>query len=1064
MFWLKHLNKSLSTKIKTYLPFLIIPLLYGLLLVRPLLSSSSIAFGGDHQLPFQSSAYLERLSYSYSWWGDFGSAISSGFSNTPILENVFFSFLNNGLKLPFNTTFYFYIIVASLVSFISMYLLTTSIFSSNKHRFLIGIVSATIYLFSPVFFSDTFKSLLYSLSFDLSLFYLLIAIVVQGFKKKNLNYAILGAVIGMGTFIASPVVTYRRIVFFLVFYLLLGIYIMLSEKHKKRQFLRFWLTFFVVFSVLSFLINIYWLYPFFANLGEHAQVMYTRPLNFFFNQWSTLTNTVRMLNSWGFWTGYVPYAELYSTNPLLIVLTFSWPFLAFSALLLSLKNKKILALTAVTAFALFLAKGSNPPFESIYIAMVSLNISGFYPFKAFYVTSPITLFVLPPLYSLLSAYTIVELSKRLPESQFIKSRSLKILRLPKRFNKKILTITLLITFSMPIVVVGWPMITGEIMTNYYSSQAFGTKQYGVAIPADYESANGFIMNDVFQNGFNSFMVRGLILPKISTYIGTEWYYQGASNFYNLYFEIPTITGNSIPYGVTVSKESFNSIYDLPLKSLNETESLKSMPIVASTEFIPLFNPTTAKAWQKGTIVATNDRIEIESSGDISSYSHLDFSIDFRTLQNLAEFNFLSLVLSTDIPEQGVWIGISDNAGNAEWWRSELHLFQKTANSKAYYFSLYSRERGSAVDLLNITSLRIRIEPPSIGNMTITTVSGLSTEAETIVPKELPWSTFQNDIIKKDSNQNTLWTINASNSQQKWHQIMLQLPWSQNWEAYNYFKIIFEQENTNMTNLMVGFGDDKGRVGWYNLPIPDSYESYNSTLAFNIPLDRSPDYSDFNKSMVTTIWLRYYVTGTEKNNPNIIINDVSAHTADFDDYLWAQRLSFLNIAYLIIDKSVTQGSESGLKGNASYYIENLNEAKYFKPIFTSESLIVYKNEAFKKEIKVLPEEAALLKTAQVTPTKIVVNINASNSFELVLPATYSEGWSASIVGKENNWEVNETGDLTIIIEYTSQIEFELCLVVSVITLTVCAVYIIYGFAEDRNLPSRIKQKITHLKSQ
>jgi len=673
MFWLKHLNKSLSKNIKTYLPFLIIPLLYGLLLIRPLLSSSSIAFGGDLQLPFQSSVYLERLSYSYNWWGDFGSTISSVFSNTPILENVFFSLLSNVLKLPFNTTFYFYLIVSSLVSFISIYFLTTSVFSSNKHRFLIGIVSATIYLLTPVLFSDTFKSLVYLLSFDMSLFYLLIAIVVWGLKKRNLNYAILGAVISVGTFIASPAGTYRRIVFFLLFYLLLGVYMMLSERHKKRQFIRFWLTFFAVFSVLSFLINLYWLYPVFTHLGEHIQVMYARPLNFFFNKWSTLSNTVRMLSSWGFWNGYVPYAEAYSTNPLLIVLTFSWPFLAFSALLLSPKNKKIITLTFVTAFALFAAKGSNPPFESIYIALVSLNISGFYPFKAFYVTSPITLFVLPPLYSLLSAYTIVELSKRLPKSQFIKNRSLKISRLSKRFNKKILTIILLITFSMPIVITGWPMITGEIMTNYYSSQAFGTKQYGVAIPSDYESANNFIMNDVFQNNFYSFMVRGLMLPKISTYIGTKWYYQGASNFYNLYFEIPTITGNSIPYGVTVSKESFNSIYDLPLKSLNETESLKSTPIFASTEFIPLFNPTTAKAWQKGTIVATNDRIEIESAGDTSSYNHLDFSIDFRTPQNLAEFNFLSLVLSTEIPEQEVWVGISDNAGNAEWWRSELHL-------------------------------------------------------------------------------------------------------------------------------------------------------------------------------------------------------------------------------------------------------------------------------------------------------------------------------------------------------------------------------------------------------
>ena len=1077
MSWLKLQNKPLRKIIKNYIPLLIIPLVYGMLLVRPLLASNSIAFGGDAQLPFQSGAYLERLSYSYNWWGDFGSSLPSVFANTPILENMFFSLLTNGLKLTFNTSFYFYIIIASMLSFISVYFLTTTIFYSSKHRFLIGLISATIYLFCPVFFSDTFKTLFYMLSFNLSLFYLLISIVIWGFKKRNLNYSILSAVVSMGVFIASPVATYRWIVFFLFFYLLLGIYILFAERHKKKQFVLFWFKFLALFSFLSFLINIYWLYPLFTHLGEHMQFLDARPLNFFYNQWSTLPNTLRLLSSWGFWTGYVPFAELYSTNPILVVLTFSWPFLVFSALLLSLKNKKILVLTGITVFALFVAKGSNPPLESIYIAIVSSNIGGFYPFKAFYVTTPITLFVLPPLYSLLSAYTIVELSKRIPKFN-LKIDYLKKNRFSKGINKRLLSLMLVVIFCTPIFIIGWPMVTGEIMTNYYSNQN-GTEQYGVAIPNDYKNANNFIMDDVVQSNFDSFMVRGLFLPKVSTYIGTNWYYQGASNFYNLYFEIPIVTGNSIPYGVTVSKESFESIYNLPFKSLNKTESLKTMTIATAKELIPLFNSMTAKAWQNGTIVVTSNRIEIESLGEISSYNHLDFSINFEKTQSLAEFDFLSLELSTDVPEQGTWIGISDSNGTAEWWRSELHSFQNTNESRSYYFPLSNSERGKDVDLSNITSLRIRLDPPSTGTITIVSVSGLSTKENAIVPQELIWSTFQGDAIEKGVNQNTLWAINASSNPQKWHQIMLQLPWSQNWESYNYFNLMFEQENINMTKLMVGFGDETEKVGWYNLPNPNSYESYNNTLTFDIPLNQRPDSSDFNRTMVTTIWLRYYVTEGELYNPKLIINDVSAYTSVFDDYMWAQNLAFLNIGYLIIDKSIIDGLETSLEGNASYYTEYLNDSIYFKQIFTSEKLIVYKNEVFDDEIKVLSDESVAIKTTQVTPTKIVVNTISSTSFEIILPVAYSERWSASIIGKDSNqqlnrslrsgpeqiantWEVNDTGNLTIIIEYTSQTEFEFGLAISVITLILCAVYIVYGLAEDMSLLSRIKQKLSYLK--
>ena len=96
---------------------------------------------------------------------------------------------------------------------------------------------------------------------------------------------------------------------------------------------------------------------------------------------------------------------------------------------------------------------------------------------------------------------------------------------------------------------------------------------------------------------------------------------------------------------------------------------------------------------------------------------------------------------------------------------------------------------------------------------------------------------------------------------------------------------------------------------------------------------------------------------------------------------------------------------------------------------------------------------LISYEKINPTKYAIHANSSNPFYLVFSESYDNGWVASIDGQQirdqyhfisngfaNGWYVNKSGACTIILEFQPQNLFYLCATISLITFTVCIIYI------------------------
>jgi hypothetical protein len=130
------------------------------------------------------------------------------------------------------------------------------------------------------------------------------------------------------------------------------------------------------------------------------------------------------------------------------------------------------------------------------------------------------------------------------------------------------------------------------------------------------------------------------------------------------------------------------------------------------------------------------------------------------------------------------------------------------------------------------------------------------------------------------------------------------------------------------------------------------------------------------------------------------------------------------------------------------------------------------------------ENPVLNYMRISPVEYKATVsNATSPFCLVLSDTYDSGWVVQFDesneatrsktpepyhfkanGYANAWYINKTGSYTITIEYEPQTWFFYGSVISVTTLTVCAAYLTYGFAKNKGLPSKIKQKLTRPKPQ
>ncbi len=180
----------------------------------------------------------------------------------------------------------------------------------------------------------------------------------------------------------------------LVSFLFVVYYFILSPKNERKSYIKRLILLLVCSVVILFFTNAYYLLPFFLSRSSqfNAQVNMVGGLEgtiAWLNMVSTHAHVLNIFRLHGDNNWYdKPYlwADQYLKNPLLIITSFLFPTLAFSAILFARKKKEfslILILTASALAALFFSAGSNSPLGFLYVGMMKF-IPGFAAFRSAY--------------------------------------------------------------------------------------------------------------------------------------------------------------------------------------------------------------------------------------------------------------------------------------------------------------------------------------------------------------------------------------------------------------------------------------------------------------------------------------------------------------------------------------------------------------------------------------------------------------------------------------------------------------------------------------------------------
>jgi hypothetical protein len=169
----------------------------------------------------------------------------------------------------------------------------------------------------------------------------------------------------------------------------------------------------------------------------------------------------------------------------------------------------------------------------------------------------------------------------------------------------------------------------------------------------------------------------------------------------------------------------------------------------------------------------------------------------------------------------------------------------------------------------------------------------------------------------------------------------------------------------------------------------------------------------------------------------------------------------------IQVQVWHGHETDKPFPNTIWIDNVQIQGYTTTLTTTGLDLIFPNTTQN-------EPATILNYQKVNPTKITALVEATQPFALAISEALDGSWTAYANGKQykptplylglKGFQINQTGTIDITIEYAPQAWFFYGSVISATTFAVCAVYLTYGFAKNKNLPSKIKQKLTRLKQQ
>ena len=380
-------------------------------------------------------AFLVSLSYillilgytrgALLYGGDFVGYYSQySFISDPNLNSLSFSL---GILLALGNYYaglYIALLMSTFVTLLSISFLSREMFRNSqdsKQEVVIGTLASILYLFNPVSYTDTFKSLTANVYLENAAFFVFLAEVVRlwrSLKKERVYHKKDAFVFGLSLALSSDAFPndVRTIAIGLI---LASYFVAIALSSEIRKGFRFRISLVLEYlglGIVGLLIGgIYYLAPmiispsrFISTASQGAQNLSS--LSFIVGSFNTLPQVFRLIGSWAFTSVYAPYQSIYFQPTVVMFASFLWPILAIgSPILLSRGREKqiILAFEFVMIAMIFWEKASNPPLGLIWGAIVAHLPFGAQLFPTFFMTTV----VLSKLYPLMAAYSIARLAR-----------------------------------------------------------------------------------------------------------------------------------------------------------------------------------------------------------------------------------------------------------------------------------------------------------------------------------------------------------------------------------------------------------------------------------------------------------------------------------------------------------------------------------------------------------------------------------------------------------------------------------------------------------------------------
>ncbi len=596
--------------------------------------SSGTPIGGDLLFPFNP-ALVGRYLSAWNGWVDTGTNVPYVLAGPPLFDATFFA-ASETLGLSLNQSIWLFFGSISYVGAAGTCYLLHTIFPHFRRWKISGFISGLAFLYSPLYVVDTYKSLFLGVV-ERSVFPIIVAFYVEGLRREDFRYSLGAALLSFLELGRFPVVSARYgLAVLSAMMVISGVWIISSPKGRREGRFPFSMKSLVLTAVLILAVNAYWIIPYLELRSSYASTLAAFPLDFSANRWSTLTNSIRLLGSWPLHSEYVPYGSVYSLNLAVIVFTFVLPITALSSAALE-RGRRVILVTVGAILLIFLSKGTNEPFGFVFSALTSFSV-----LKVFYISDSFEQFLLQA-YCIMIGVTVSTIFAYL-----WKHRGLK---------QQLLGIGIPVLLVVSILIAAWPITTGTVMTNYFSPN-----QRGVTIPSFYYGAARWLDD-------NAGSSRVLIAHNPSVYESTDWGFQGATEFYQLFFNSRVITGTATQY--SSSSSLLRDVYNVYYRFTTETPIYS----VGNVTFRTLTNSTWASS--------QSDSVEVVKDGSaLGPYlnwkigpnpdSSREISKQLSTT-NWTLYDALALRINGTFQTNALSVGIGDSDGLVGWYYFSGHI-------------------------------------------------------------------------------------------------------------------------------------------------------------------------------------------------------------------------------------------------------------------------------------------------------------------------------------------------------------------------------------------------------